>query len=244
MACKPRSAGWSLAFGLFVAAAGVILLLDQQGVLDAGKVFQYFWPTVCITFGAIYLFQGGGRRIWGGILLVVGVLLALDYSGVAHVPIWPLIVIAVGCLMVWQAIAPHTNPITGKVATWREQISQWGGGSSTDSDFNHVAILGGFKRRFTGKNFRGGKILAICGGYDIDLRQATIEGDAAVIDATSVMGGGEIKVPTSWVVSIEGMGVMGAYVDETNQTPPTDSSPRQHLIVKGIAFMGGVVVKN
>lgn len=244
MVCKPRSAGWSLTFGLFVAAAGVVLLLDQQGILDAGKVFQYFWPTLFVSFGLVYLFQGGARRLWGGALLVIGVLLVLDDSGAAHIPIWPLIIIAIGGLMVWQAIAPHTNPLTGKVATWREQIGQWGGGNSTDSDFNQVAILGGFKRRFIGKSFRGGKILAICGGYDIDLRQASIEGDAAVIDATSIMGGGEIKVPATWLVSIEGMGIMGAYVDETNQIPPTDSAPRQHLIVKGIAFMGGVVVKN
>jgi hypothetical protein len=40
------------------------------------------------------------------------------------------------------------------------------------------------------------------------------------------------------------MGIMGAFVDETNQIPATDSAPRQHLVVKGIAFMGGVVVKN
>jgi Cell wall-active antibiotics response 4TMS YvqF/Domain of unknown function (DUF5668) len=244
MICKPRSFGWSLMFGLLVAGAGVVLLLDQQGLLDAGRVFQYFWPAVCIAFGLIYLFQGGGRRMWGGVLLVIGVLLALDYSGRVRVPIWPLIIIAVGGMMIWQAIAPNTNPLTGKVSSWRDQISRWGGGNSTDSDFNQVAILGGFKRRFTGKNFRGGNILTICGGFDIDLRQASIEGDGAVIDATSVMGGGEIKVPSSWVVSIEGMGIMGAFVDETNQIPATDSAPRQHLVVKGIAFMGGVVVKN
>lgn len=165
-------------------------------------------------------FRAASSRMWGGVLLVIGILLALDYSGAAHIPIWPLIIIAIGGLMMWQAIAPHTNPLTGKVATWRERISRWGAGSSTDSDFNQVAILGGFKRRFTGKNFRGGNILTICGGFDIDLRQASIEGDAAVIDATSVMGGGEIKVPPSWIVSIEGMGIMGAYVDETNQIPP------------------------
>jgi len=86
--------------------------------------------------------------------------------------------------------------------------------------------------------------MAIMGGFEIDLRQAGMDGDSAVIDATSIMGGGEIKVPETWRISLDGLGLMGAYVDETHQIPPTDGTAQKHLIVKGINFMGGVVVKN
>ncbi|HXN99152.1 MAG TPA: DUF5668 domain-containing protein [Candidatus Acidoferrales bacterium] len=247
MDCNTRRFSWSLTFGLLIAAAGVILLLDQQGILDANRVFQYFWPVLCISFGLVNLFQTGGRRTWGIILLVIGVLLLFDSLGFAHVgfqSIWPVIIIAVGGLMVWQAIAPHSNPLGGQAATWRERMNQWRKGDSSDSDFNHVAVLGGFKRRVTAKNFRGGSIMAIMGGFEIDLRKADMEGDSATIDATSIMGGGEIKVPDTWRISLDGLGLMGAYVDETHQIAPTDGTAQKHLIVKGINFMGGVVVKN
>jgi predicted membrane protein len=248
MGCRNSSRfGWSLTVGLLVAAAGVILLLDQQGIIDANRVFQYFWPILCISFGLINLLQTGGRRIWGIILLVIGVLLVFDNLGFAHVgfqTIWPVIVIAIGGLMVWQAIAPHSSPLSGQAATLRGRINQWREGDSSDSDFNQLAILGGFKRRVTAKNFRGGRVMAVMGGYEIDLRQAGIDGDSATIDATSIMGGGEIKVPDTWRISMDGIGLFGAYVDETHQLPATDGTPQKHLIVKGIAFMGGVVVKN
>lgn len=247
MACRSKSFSWSLTFGLLVAAAGVILLLDQQGIIDANKIFQYFWPILCISFGLVNLFQSGGRRIWGIVLLVVGVLLLFDNFGFAHVgfqTIWPVIIIGIGGLMIWQAIAPHSNPLTGQAESWREQLSRWGRGDSPESDFNQVAIFGGFKRRVTSKNFRGGSIMAFCGGYEIDLRQADIEGDSATIEATSIMGGGEIKVPDTWLISLDGIGLLGAYVDETHQLPASDGKPQKHLIVKGTACLGGVVVKN
>jgi predicted membrane protein len=245
--CNSRRFSWSLTFGLLIAAAGVILLLDQQGIIDANRVFQYFWPILCISFGLVNLFQTGGRRIWGIIALVVGILLVFDNLGFARVgfhTIWPVIIIAVGGLMVWQAIAPHSSPLNGQADTLRERLNQWRRGDSSDGDFNHIAIFGGFKRRVTVKNFRGGSVMAVMGGYEIDLRQAGIEGDSATIDATSIMGGGEIKVPDNWRISMDGIGLFGAYVDETHQLPATDATPQKHLIVKGIAFMGGVVVKN
>jgi predicted membrane protein len=247
MGCNSRRFSWNLTFGLLIAAAGVVLLLDQQGVIDANKVFQYFWPILCISFGLVNIFQSGGRRIWGIILLIIGVRLVLDDFGIGHIvfhTLWPVIIIAIGGLMVWQAIAPNSSPLNGQADNWRERLNQWRRGDSSGSDFNQIAIFGGFKRRFTAKNFRGGSVMAVMGGYEIDLRQAGIEGDSATIDATSIMGGGEIKVPDNWRVSIDGIGLFGAYVDETHQLPATDATPQKHLIVKGIAFMGGVVIKN
>jgi uncharacterized membrane protein len=95
--CNSRRFSWSLTFGLLIAAAGVILLLDQQGIIDANRVFQYFWPILCISFGLVNLFQTGGRRIWGIILLVIGVLLVFDNLGFARIgfhTIWPVVIIA------------------------------------------------------------------------------------------------------------------------------------------------------
>jgi hypothetical protein len=247
MANDIKRFSWSFTFGALIVAAGIVLLLDQQGLINADRVFGYFWPVVCIVGGSLMLMDcrgRGGRGIWGFVLVTIGVVLVLENLGVAHIrfdAVWPLIVIGVGLLMIWRAIGPPSSGAPRN--SWWDYLRS-GGSDASSSEFNHVAVFSGFKRRTTSKNFKGGKILAICGGFQIDLRQADIEGDSAAIEAISFMGGGEIKVPYSWDVSMEGIGFMGGYVDETDQSPPPPGTPRKQLIVKGAAVMGGVVVKN
>lgn len=115
--------------------------------------------------------------------------------------------------------------------------------NASDSEFDYMAIFGGIKQRIAVKNFRGGRLMAICGGFEIDLTRADIEGHSAVIDASALMGGGEIRVPETWIVEIRGVALLGGYTDETHQMI-ADAATAKHLIVKGIAALGGVVIKN
>jgi cell wall-active antibiotic response 4TMS protein YvqF len=244
-----RSYSWSFIFGALIVAAGVVLLLDQQGIINADRVFSYFWPVVMIAFGSVMLIDcrgRGGRGIWGMTLLAIGAVLVLENLGVAHIrfgTIWPLIVIGVGILMIWQA-APRISADGAPRPQWPEILNRWSRTGSPDADFNGVAILGGFKRRITSKKFKGGSVLSVMGGFQIDLRQAGMEGDTAIIEAMSFMGGGEIKIPDDWLVSMEGMSLFGAFVDETDQQTPAVGGTQKRLIMKGVSLMGGIVVKN
>jgi predicted membrane protein len=203
-----------------------------------------------IAFGSVMLIDcrgRGGRGIWGMILLAIGALLVLENLGVAHIrfdTIWPLIIIGVGVLMIWQAAGPRIRPDGTPRSQWPEIFNRWSRVGSPDADFNGVAILGGFKRRITSQKFKGGSVLSVMGGFQIDLRQADMEGDSATIEAMSFMGGGEIKVPDDWQVSMEGMSLFGAFVDETDQQTPAASGTQKRLIMKGVSLMGGIVVKN
>jgi len=242
-----RRFSWSLVIGALILASGVVLLLDQQGFVSADRIFQYFWPLIFIAFGLVNLFECQGRRIWGIVLLVVGVVLILDNLGFAHISfaiIWPMIIIAIGGFMIFRSLNIQGSP-NSPGGSWTNFLRSAGIDSAgSDSEFNHIAVFSGFKRRTTSKNFRGGKILAFMGGFQIDLRNADIEGDTATIEAISIMGGGEIKVPYTWRVSVEGIGLFGGYADETDQTAPAGAASQKHLIVKGASIMGGVVVKN
>jgi hypothetical protein len=247
-----RSYSWSFIFGALIVAAGVVLLLDQQGLINADRVFSYFWPVVLVAAGTTMLIDcrgRGGRGVWGISLLAIGALLVLENLGVAHIrfdTIWPLIIIGVGVLMIWQAAGPRTRPDGTTRSEWPEIFNRWSKVGSPDADFNGVAILGGFKRRITSKKFKGGSVLSVMGGFQIDLRQADMEGDSATIEAMSFMGGGEIKVPEEWLVSMEGISLFGAFVDETDQQPATGTGAgtQKRLIMKGMSLMGGIVVKN
>jgi predicted membrane protein len=245
-----RSYSWSFIFGALIVAAGVVLLLNQFGLIDADRVFSYFWPVVMVAAGTVMLIDcrgRGGRGMWGMILLAIGGLLVLENLGVAHIrfaTIWPLVIIGIGVLMIWQAAGPR-NRLNGNTSSqWTEVFNRWSRVGSPDSDFNGIAVLGGFKRRITSKQFKGGSVLSVMGGFQIDLRQAEMEGETATIEAMSFMGGGEIKIPDGWQVSMEGMSLFGAFVDETEQQTPHVDGAQKRLIMKGVSLMGGIVVKN
>jgi hypothetical protein len=245
-----RSYSWSFLFGALIVAAGVVLLLDQQGIINADRVFSYFWPVIMIAAGSAMLIDcrgRGGRGFWGIWLLAIGLILMLENLGVAHIRfdmVWPLIVIGVGVLMIWQAAGLRIRPDGTTKPPWPEIFNRWSRTGSPEADFNGIAILGGFKRRITSKKFKGGSVLSVMGGFQIDLRQADMEGDTATIEAMSFMGGGEIKVPDEWLVSMEGISLFGAFVDETDQQPPAVTGTQKKLIMKGASLFGGIVVKN
>ncbi len=119
---------------------------------------------------------------------------------------------------------------------------------------DEVNIFWGRKRRIVAKNFIGGEIVTIFGGFDIDLRDADILGNIAEIEVVNIFGGGDIRVPSNWEIVMEAVGIFGGCSDRTlhpdssNTRPyPTDRSAvaqPKRLIVKGVAIFGGLNVKN
>lgn len=78
------------------------------------------------------------------------------------------------------------------------------------------------------------------GGCEIDLRNAEMAEDSAVIDAFVTMGAVELQIPTNWEVAIEGTPIMGAFENKT--AVPVE--PKKRLIIKGTVVMGAVEVMN
>jgi hypothetical protein len=262
-----------LAVGFLIVAIGLILLLDQQGIVSASYVFRFFWPAIFIFFGietALCPGASSSRRIVGILMIAFGGLLLLGALGILHVglySLWPLLLIIWGVWVIGRAFggggdlsarirgAVHEKfqNVTGTESPkdWadtlknsiHESVNSFRTNESTDSEFDYMAIFGGIKQRVSVKNFRGGRLMAIFGGFEVDLTRSDIEGQSAVIDASALMGGGEIRVPDTWIVELRGTALLGGYSDETHQHI-SDSTTAKHLIVKGIAALGGVVIKN
>jgi hypothetical protein len=284
--------------GVFIVAIGIVLLLDQQGIVSAHYVYRFFWPAVFIFFGVEFLVSCGGRgsrALVGFLMLAFGGLLlagAVGYLNVGFQTLWPLALIIWGIWVITRTFSDRSfggrlrdavhDSVHQKVqdsvhdtvsdavandpnADWRarrdwrrkhrrewadsvrnaiqDTVTEWTGRESADPEFDYMAVFGGIKQRVTVKNFRGGRLTALFGGFEIDLTRADIEGQTAVIDASALMGGGEIRVPYTWVIEIQGMAILGGYTDETHQEIP-DSATAKRLIVKGVAALGGVVIKN
>lgn len=143
--------------------------------------------------------------------------------------------------------SPTGNPTGGNPTTEPPPPpppgSQTGSYSDGDETFEHSVILGGYKRRISSQNFRYGRISTALGGFNLDFTYAGMAGNEAFVYVESIFGGGEIRIPPTWSVSLEAHSIAGGLVDETLRRPD-QSSPSKRLIIRGTIMFGGVVVKN
>jgi predicted membrane protein len=245
--------GSGLFVGLFLLALGVVLLLDQQGIVSAHRLSYFFWPAVLFFFGLENLLCRSGRHHFiGAVMLILAAILLLGDLGyipvhIGFATIWPTLLILLGLVMVIRRFndgggrwPESRNPFVWQVRTNRPDT---GDGVAAPS-FGYFAFMSSVKQRIVTRNFRGGRVTAVWGGFEIDLTQAEIEGEEAVIDITAFMGGGKIRVPNTWIVEMRGAPIMGGLVDEREHVLTPDAGPAKRLVIRGIVFMGGVVIKN
>lgn len=218
-----------IVFGASVLLLGVLFMLDNLHVIYAADYLAY-WPALLVVLGLVKFMQPGtSGRAWGVVLIVVGGLLllrTLDLYYVRFSDFWPLLLILVGGAMLWGTF------VRRKVSTE---------GVADEALLNATAIVGGFKRTITSQDFRGGEITAVMGGCEIDLRQAAIRGEEAVINIFAFWGGVELRVPESWAVVMKGVPILGGFADETRANAGPGA---KRLVVTGTAVMGGAAVKN
>lgn len=232
---KNRGPYTGLIPGAIILAIGAIFLLNNLGIIDAHHLWE-FWPLLLIFSGLVKFFDPC-RRAWGVILLAFGVLLQLNQLGIRHFSwseFWPLILIAVGGMAMWSAL---------QARKLMEGIQTDDGDPRTT--LNENAVFGGIQKRLNGKQFRGGQLHAMFGGIEIDMRDADIAENEAILSAHSVFGGIELRVPETWYVAARGQGVFGGFTDSTKYTGPGDpDKPKKTLIVTGMAVFGGVEIRN
>lgn len=105
------------------------------------------------------------------------------------------------------------------------------------------AFMGRHEQRVVTGAFRGGEAVALMGRLDVDLREAEMEGDSAVIDIRVAMGRVDLRVPDHWAVSSNlGPGLGGASSIRTARPEATAGAPL--LTLRGPMLMGAVVVGN
>ena len=213
--------------GVVFITVGLILLLEKMGYLPYGFAL-HFWPMIFVVIGIVKIAYAGGRPT-GVVLIGVGVFLQLHEMGIIHLnfwDLWPVFIIVAGVAMLWQALMKEAPA------------------DSSNPQFDSLYVFGGGERQVNTKEFKGGSLFAVFGGYKIDFLRADFEGSHAVLHASAVFGGGEIRVPETWLVSLQGAGIFGAYEDKTRHFQPDPSKPSKTLVIKGVAMFGGIEVKN
>lgn len=250
--------------GAIIIGIGVLFLLDNFHVMYIRELWKY-WPVALIAVGLVKLVDSncGTGRVAGGVLLGAGAILLgnnLHLIDITLAQLWPLLLIGIGLAMLGQRIwGPQWYG--GRHRRWdkdrwnkHRDRHRWDSGwknvapdteeQADPSTLNEAAIFGGGKRRVTTHDFRGGALTAIFGGFEIDLRQAGMIADSAILEVNAIFGGAEIRIPETWTAVVQGAGIFGGYADETVSPNPATAPNSKKLFVRGSAVFGGVAVKN
>ena len=233
--------------GIIIVTLGVLLLLRQMGTL----VFPYWvftWPMFLIVLGlylgARHSFSGGG---WLILMLVGGVFLAQEIFPDLAVSeyTWPIVIIAVGLFMIVRPRRRWGRYHDKWSQKWESQYYQdkYGNapphGTSTSEDYiDSVSVFGGVHKTIMSKTFKGGDIVNIFGGAEINLSQADINGTVK-LEVVQIFGGTKIIVPANWEVRVKGVPIFGGVEDKRPQSM-TQHNPDKVLIIDGVAIFAGI----
>jgi hypothetical protein len=246
----PRTRWGALLPGILVLLFGVGFLLNNFGALQFNV--DCFWPLVVIAYGVVRITQRNiPDFIWGGAFCVFGVAMIFDCMGLFHVhfwQLWPIFVIAFGLILLWGTLVPGAcacGPF-GRTQFWRGRLTLpfTQQASTVGDDWVELnAVFAEAKRRVLSSSFRGATANSAFGACKLDLRSMPTPAEPVIIDANTIFGAVEVYVPPTWTVELRGSALFGAYQDETTHVTGPDGL-RGHLIVRGSALFGGVMVKN
>lgn len=210
--------------GTAILAVGVLALLNALNIANLHDIFRDWWPLVVILVGILVFINHPRQFAWPLAIVAAGVLLQLRELGVLTFSpqqlFWPIVIIAVGLSILVNRSFTHK------------------GVSKKDLD-DVTALLSGSTTHSESKNYKGGKVSAIMGGVDIDLRDAVIK-DEATINVFAFWGGITLKVPEGWTVKSKITPIAGGVDIKTK--PAGSNAPVLYLA--GDVVMGGVDVKH
>jgi predicted membrane protein len=241
---------WS---GLILLIIGIVFFLRNFGVYIPDWLFS--WHVFLIGLG---LFLGIKRNFRGGgwlALVLVGSYFTLEsLSGPDWTKYYFASVLAV--LGLYLILTPKKSSEKkkrwGRSAEWQPAIIEGvadagpeataASGQRPDEVIDSVNVFGGAHQNIFSKNLKGGDIVAIFGGCDLNLSQADFQG-TITLDITAICGGVKIIIPPTWNVKSEIVAIFGGVEDKTSILP-FQGEHNKLIVLKGLALFGGVDIRN
>lgn len=225
--------------GIFILLIGIAALLKASISFFPDWIFS--WQMLLIALGMFIGIRHGFRGVaWFILVLIGGIFLINDiYPEFAFRRyMWPFALIAVGLFIIMRP----RNKWRQEVRTSTGETIEDTGSFSKDDFVESTSIFGGSKKIIISKNFKGGDLVNIFGGTELDLSQADFSG-VAVIELTTIFGGTKLLVPSNWSVKSEAVTIFGGIEDKRRMQAVIENSDKT-LVVKGTVIFGGIDIKS
>ncbi len=240
------SAGSRLFVAIFLVVAGTLLFLDNIGVLRVHNIWDY-WPLILVAAGVGKLSgcRYTSERLLGVFLILFGLLFLLLSLHVLTVHSWDhswpfsLLLIALGFVTLIKVVE------SGRTGSPRLGFPAQFSASPNDV-LNETSVAGNVKRRLDTANFAGGQIDCFFASVEIDLRHAQISSkDKPVrIDVNCFCGAAKLRIPDTWIVSLQAPAILGNVEDKTIPPRTTGGIQSPTLVITGQSLFGAIEVEN
>jgi len=215
-------------WGVVLVTLGLLLIANNLGIIPFFiKQLIFRWEMILIGIGVINLFRPQKKHI-GYILITIGVFFMLpDFFGFPvsfRRNFWPVIFVVIGGIILFRR-----NKLRGS-------------NFENDNQLDEVAIFGGGKRKIMTQDFRGGSVISIFGGAEIDLTESTLADGNNAIEMLSIFGGTKLIVPVEWNVKIEVVSIFAGFNDKRSDRPDYRYDQQKVLYIRGfVLFAGGEI---
>jgi predicted membrane protein len=225
--------------GVFILLIGVAALVKTAVPVFPDWLFS--WKTLLIAIGIFLGLKHNFKGFAWLILMVIGgVFLLRDvYPEFAFRRyIWPVALIAIGAFLILRPRSVKNSwhmrmdtGVTGENESWNQ-----------DDFIDSTSIFSGSKKNMLSKNFKGGDIVNIFGGTELNLVQADIQGRAE-LEITTIFGGAKLIIPSHWEVKSEVVSIFGGLEDKRS-LQQIKGNPDKILLLKGTVLFGGIEIKS
>jgi predicted membrane protein len=235
--------------GIFLLLIGIAALLKAALVPLPNWIFS--WQMFLIALG---LFIGIQRRFCGMgwlVLILIGAVFMIQdiYPDIEmRRYTWPVVLIILGILFIlrprnrWHWEYNQKKNADGSVGTNTEPIADTATTFSNEDHVNATSVFGGTKKNILSKKFKGGEIVNIFGGTELNLSQADIT-DEAVIEMTTIFGGTKLIIPSNWTVKSDAAVIFGG-IEDKRPVIPVEESNHRTLRLKGTVIFGGIDIRS
>jgi hypothetical protein len=228
--CNFRNSGW-----LIMVLIGCIGLSDE--VFPGFDAWSFAWPVAIIIFGAWLIIrrnrhwdEDDWKNKWERKWERRNHRYSNKYGyGSVVEPVTPV-----------NPLNPdNPQPASTEIPPAGSQTSY---GPSGDDVLDTVSVFGNVVKTIFSKNFRGGDVVNIFGGTELDLTQADING-RVVIDIVQIFGGSKIIVPSNWQVVSDTAAVFAGIDDKRIKTGVIQDN-NKILVLKGVSIFAGIDIRS
>jgi predicted membrane protein len=168
-------------FGIVLIIVGIYFLLENLDVIDFHLPWYFFtWQMLLIALGIFNLLTGNRKAALT--LFSIGVFFFLpEFFDFDIRDFWPILLIFIGVSFFLRNRNTPSSSVSEATA------------------FDDLTLFASNEKSVTSNKFEGGKSTTMFGGTKIDLRNAELAGNEAVLDVFTMFGGTEIIVSNDWV---------------------------------------------
>ena len=215
--------------GLLLIFFGAIFVLENYNIILVPEEF-FSWEYFFILIGLLF-FVLSRNKTAGVVFIAIGLFNLVP-------ELWPLVFVLLGAYII---AGKRRRRIKSTVTNDTESSAR---ASEINGDtVECISIFGGGSKVVYSENFKGGNLVSIFGGCEVNLSQSKLAVGENVIEVTAIFGGSTLIVPPDWKVELDILPVFGGFGDKRTKDPSLVVDEKKVLVIKGIVLFGGGEIK-